>query len=241
MPPRREGPGGSHLRGVTHPRTRPDPPRKVRTGLTSLDGMLTTPVDLLFSLSFLFSICPFPFLALGPELVFSLALLGDGLSLSGSRPPAGPGSGEPHWDAALFGWLPAGALAWGASSFGAGPEEDRATAHEAGRQLEVRSGPAGTSAGAGGAAGRLALLAAGGAPDTAAMSPSILALIFSRFAFHSSRKSVAAFGLNPPVAMTPPTPPPLLGQVGPVGERQRGVVRWKVSAPVLLAPHSSGD
>lgn len=46
-------------------------------------------------------------------------------------------------------------------------------------------------------------LAADGVPVAAAMSPSILALIFSRLAFHSSRKSAAALDLNPPVAMAP--------------------------------------
>lgn len=84
------------LRGNSPPWNRDPSQGEDVIGLTSLDGMLTTPVDLLFSLSFLFSICPFPFLALGPELFFSLALLGDGLSLSMSWPAAELGSGDPH-------------------------------------------------------------------------------------------------------------------------------------------------
>lgn len=117
--------------------------------LTSLDGMLTTPVDLLFSLNFLFSICPFPFLALGPELFFSLLLLGDGLSLSLSLQAMGLESGEAHWAFSVWGgaffrlltgvavgaglWAAAAATAaagWCVSSSGlfrAVPEEDRAT------------------------------------------------------------------------------------------------------------------
>lgn len=107
-----------------------------KSWLTSLDGMLTTPVDLLFSLSFLFSICPFPFLALGPLLFFSFALLGDGLSLSLSLHAMGlEESGEAH--GAFSGWggvffrLEVGEAGWWCVSssglFKAEPEEDRAT------------------------------------------------------------------------------------------------------------------
>lgn len=99
----------------------------------------------------------------------------------------------------------------GASSSGlfrAEAEEDRATEQEDGRQFPLetpRSWPVLNSA-AGGEAWRPPLtapLTASGAPVDAAMSPNILALIFSRLAFHSSRKSVAAFDLKPPVAMMP--------------------------------------
>ncbi|KAG7225659.1 hypothetical protein INR49_005066 [Caranx melampygus] len=45
---------------------------------------------------FLFSICPLPFLALGPVLFFSLPLLGEGLSLSLSLQAMGLESGEAH-------------------------------------------------------------------------------------------------------------------------------------------------
>lgn len=194
--------------------------------------MLTTPVDLLFSLSFLFSIWPFPFRALGPELFFSLALPGEGLWLGLSLSLQGAGScrggggeagggglelsgalsacGEGGGGGPFFRLLPevgaAGAagevvVEWwccgcGASSSGllrAEVDEDRVTEWEVGRPFPLespRSWPL-----------LLLLLAAKGAPVDAAMSPNILALIFSRFAFHSSRKSVAAFDLNPPVAI----------------------------------------
>lgn len=104
--------------------------------LTSLDGMFTTPVDLLFSLNFLFSICPFPFLALGPVLFFSLPLLlGDGLSLSLSLQAMGVESWVfSGWGRAFFRLLPGvaeGVTGWCISSSGLFrevPEEDRATA-----------------------------------------------------------------------------------------------------------------
>lgn len=104
----------------------------------------------------------------------------------------------------------AGAAGWCASSsglFSVPPEEDRAT----GEEEEVRQFPAEAlrsglvqSSVPGGAPRRLLLaLLAGlrGTPVAFAMSPSILALIFSLFAFHSSKKSAGAFDLNPPVAM----------------------------------------
>lgn len=184
--------------------------------------MLTTPVDLRFSLSFLFSICPFPFLALGPLFFFSLPLLGEGLSLSlpwslhavgldscgvqGTFSSCGvffrllPGVSAP---------LTAGVGCGSSSGLKAEEDDERAMGYDVPRSglplllssvLEV--------------ALRISLLllwlprdAVAGAippvhaPVAAAMSPSIFALIFSRLAFHSSRKSVCAFGLNPPVAM----------------------------------------
>lgn len=157
--------------------------------LTSLDGMLTTPVDLLFSLNFLFSICPLPFLALGPELFFSLLLLCVGLSLSLSSTPAGlelSACGTPLTFSGVFKFSPGGSGLFG-SSFKAVEEEERVTGQEDEEETQLTELPL--------------LFNSVVLPVAAAISPSIFALIFSRFAFHSSRKSVELLDLNPPVAM----------------------------------------
>lgn len=158
--------------------------------LTSAAGILTTPVERLFSRSFLFSICPLPFLALGPELLpFSGALSGS------SSSPRGGGAPE--------------AAAAGVSSSGRrGPGAAQASAVEPTLQF-TPPGPG--TAGAAEPPGRLLLSSlavaaavevptapAGGFPAASLLPPPgaegpggfCLARIFSRFAFHSSRKSV---------------------------------------------------
>lgn len=194
--------------------------------------MLTTPVDLRFSLNFLFSICPLPFLALGPELFFSLLLLGEELSLSLSVQPAGLASdwglaGTAFCGCGAFFGFPVSAhlgagVRCGSSSGLLSAEEDADRAMELdATQLTGAEPPLSGlplllfSSAVGGAELRVSLLlllvprdavpvaVPVHTPVAAAMSPSIFALIFSRFAFHSSKKSVEAFGLNPPVAMFP--------------------------------------
>ena len=198
--------------------------------LTSLDGMLTTPVDRRFSLNFLFSICPFPFLELGPLFFFSLPLPGDVLSLSLSLETA---VGLESWEAQgtfsgggvffkLLPWLSAplgaGVVGCGSSSglFKAEDDDERAIGEDV-RQLTGTEPPRSMLAllfsSVLWAALRVSLLLLlpvprdgvastlpAHAPVAAAMSTSIFALIFSRLAFHSSKKSVGA-DLNPPVAM----------------------------------------
>lgn len=160
--------------------------------------MLTTPVERRFSRSFLFSICPLPFLALGPELLL--------FSGAPSRSPSSPRAGGAPEAAA------AAAPARGSSSRRRGPGAARVSA--AGPTAQF------TPPGAAGAAAPPATLllsslaaAAAEVPEApgwglaaASLPPALgaagpggfcLARSFSRFAFHSSRKSV----------VLPPPPP----------------------------------
>lgn len=174
----------------------PLPSRSAPRGLTSAAGMFTTPVDLLFSLSFLFSICPFPFLALGPEL-FPLAA-------SFSSPSGEPGAAEAE-AAAAGGGLAAGSAPRPPARAGGGgslPGAARPKAAAA-RLTQLTAPPAGGAGRSGGAAGppggRLLFSSAEQAPPAGRDSPpaaapgavgACFARIFSRLAFHSSRKSV---------------------------------------------------
>lgn len=153
--------------------------------------MLTTPVERRFSRSFLFSICPLPFLALGPELrPFSGAPSGSSSSPRDAGAPAAAAEVE-H-----------------SSSGRREPGAARGSAEGPRAQLRaVGPGAAGAAAPAGPwlSSAVPAAAAADGdscpAGDFAAGSPPppppepgtagfCLARIFSRFAFHSSRKSV---------------------------------------------------
>lgn len=125
--------------------------------------MLTTPVERRFSRSFRFSICPLPFLALGPEFL--------------------PGSGPPSRSSAAAGTGDAPAGPDGAAA-GAGSSSGR----------RAPPGPALQCPGAGAAGAAVAAAATPDPDPDPASEPAgpgalCLARSFSRFAFHSSRKS----------------------------------------------------
>lgn len=200
-----EGQGGGSPPATTPPR-----PAATRARLTSAAGMLTTPVERRFSRSFLFSICPLPFLALGPELLF--------FSGAPSRCSSSPGAGG----------APAAAAARGSSSGRRGPGAARLNAAGPTAQF-TPPGAAGAAAPPAGLllsswaapAAEVPRAPGGGFPAASPLPPPgaagpggfCLARSFSRFAFHSSRKSVV-LPLPPPPVRKPPV---AIFPAGPAG------------------------